>query len=342
MSGRPEDEDAGSAPWRCPQCRGELRAHADRLACVPCARDYPVFGGIPDLRVDAPAWVEPEADRERARSLLALPGDLPGSELAYRVFRRREGWSEREARHRSGQVAALAPRAEHDFDGWLRPAVSVGGPVLDLGCGAGGLLAALARRGVRGVGIDVSLEWLVVAQRIVAEHGGRPVLAAAMGESLPLADASTRAVISLDVLEHVGDQRRYIREIDRVLQPGGVCALATPNRFSLAPEPHVAVWGVGWLPRRWQRPYVWWRAAKPYDFCTLLSVLGLRRVVSVNTSLRPRIGPGIVPDDELRRFPAARARLARVYNRVAASAGLKFFVLPVCPFFRVIARKAAP
>jgi SAM-dependent methyltransferase len=301
-----------------------------------------VFGGIPDLRLDAPAWVEPEADRERARSLLTLPADSPASELAYRVFRRREGWSEREARYRSAQVAALAPRAERDFDGWLRPTVSVGGPVVDLGCGAGGLLAALVRRGVQGVGIDVSLEWLVVAHRIIVENGGRPLLAAAMAESLPLADASVRAVISLDVLEHVGDQRRYIQEVDRVLQPGGVCALATPNRFSLTPEPHVAVWGVGWLPRRWQRSYVWWRAAKRYEFCTLLSVLGLRRVVSVNTSLRPQIAPGIVPDDELRRFPAPRARLARLYNRVAARAGLKVVVLPVCPFFRVIARKAAP
>ena len=73
--------------------------------------------------------------------------------------------------------------------------------------------------------------------------GGDPLLAAAHAEALPLADGAVSGVISLDVIEHVAEPRRYLREIERVLAPGGNTALSTPNRFSLAAEPHVFVWG---------------------------------------------------------------------------------------------------
>lgn len=126
-----------------------------------------------------------------------------------------------------------------DVAGWLQPAINGDGTFLDLGCGAGMLLAASMGQGRSGIGIDVSMTWLVVAKRLVAEFGGEPILAAALGESLPLKHNSIDAVISLDVIEHVRDPGSYHRQIERVVRPGGRIALSTPNRFSdnrLAPS----------------------------------------------------------------------------------------------------------
>ncbi|MGI9188813.1 MAG: class I SAM-dependent methyltransferase [Longimicrobiaceae bacterium] len=142
--------------------------------------------------------------------------------------------------------------------------------VLDVGCGAGAFLAT-QRPGRPLVGIDISLEWLVVARRFLSAAGVTLDLAAAHAETLPLRDRATDAIVALDVIEHVGDQEATLREVDRVLAPGGTFAAATPHRFSLAAEPHVGVFGAGWLPRRWQPGYVRRRTGRRYDFVRLLS-----------------------------------------------------------------------
>ena len=51
----------------------------------------------------------------------------------------------------------------------------------------------------------------------------------------------------------------------------------TTNRFSIAPEPHVHLWGVGFLPRSWMPAYVRWRRGLAYDKHHLLSIFEVRR-----------------------------------------------------------------
>ena len=170
--------------------------------------------------------------------------------------------------------------------------------------------------------------------------GGDPLLAAAHAEALPLADGAVSGVISLDVIEHVAEPRRYLREIERVLAPGGNTALSTPNRFSLAAEPHVFVWGVGWLPRRWQKAYVHWRSGRPYDFVRLLSHRELRRVFRTETSLAAEIFAPQIPAEEITHFSRRRTWLASAYNRLVTRRGWQWLFLRIGPFFRIIARKS--
>ena len=68
-----------------------------------------------------------------------------------------------------------------------------------------------------------------------------------------------RSSSRLDLLEHVAGQKDLIGEAHRVLAPRGVLFLATPNRWSLAPESHVKVWGLGFLPRAWRAPALGFR-----------------------------------------------------------------------------------
>jgi 2-polyprenyl-3-methyl-5-hydroxy-6-metoxy-1,4-benzoquinol methylase len=325
-------------PWCCPRCRGSLDAAISRLTCLGCGSTYPIIAGIPDFRLDIPAWVAVEEDRAKAERLAATLAGRPASELVAHVFGARAGWTAADVSRRTREVTEGPARLGLDLDTWLEAATSRE-PFLDLGCGAGQLLAAAAGRGRHGIGVDVMLEWLVVARALIAEHGGTAVLAAAMAEALPLPSGSVRGVVSLDVIEHVGDQGGFLREIDRVLAPEGIAALATPNRFSLGAETHVGIWGVGWLPRRWQARYVRWRSGKAYDYCQLLGVLELRRLFARETSLRPHVLVPEIPRAHLRQFGRGKARLGVCYNALAGLTLARPVLQFIGPYFRVVASK---
>ncbi len=183
------------------------------------------------------------------------------------------------------------------------------------------------------------MTWLVVAERLIQEWGGDPVLAAAFGEALPLVNAGVDAVVSLDVIEHVVSPDRYLAETCRVLRPGGRAVLTTPNRFSLTAEPHVQVWGVGWLPQRWQAPFVRWRSGKTYDDTRLMGSAALIRRLRRNTDFSFRLVTPAVPQEDIARFKPLKAALAGTYNRVRGLPLLRPILLLVGPFYRVEAER---
>jgi ubiquinone/menaquinone biosynthesis C-methylase UbiE len=238
-------------------------------------------------------------------------------------------------------VLSAVSHLTRQVDEWLGDCFTPGAVSLDLGCGPGQLIAAAAQRGHSMMGIDVRLLWLLAAKRVILAHGGQPILAAALAEHMPLRSASVKAVVSLDVIEHVADVAAYLAEIDRVTASGGTVALSTPNRYSLAAEPHVGVWGVGWVPRRWQKQYVRWRKNVDYPYTCLLSVGEMHSLLREYTRLRPFMLVPQVPDYEIRRFPSYRKILARVYNVAARVGALRLPLLAIGPFFRVVAVKTA-
>lgn len=93
--------------------------------------------------------------------------------------------------------------------------------VLDLGCGMGGFLEGLGELGERVYPSDVSVEGLArCADR------GFPGGVVSSGYALPYADASFDLVCMFDAIEHIEDDARVMREVARILVPGGL-ALAT-------------------------------------------------------------------------------------------------------------------
>ncbi|HET7075069.1 MAG TPA: methyltransferase domain-containing protein [Mycobacterium sp.] len=103
--------------------------------------------------------------------------------------------------------------------------------VLEAGCGEGygaDLIAAVARR-VVAVDYDASA---------VAHVRGRyprvEVMQANLAE-LPLPDASVDVVVNFQVIEHLWDQAQFVAECARVLRPGGVLMVSTPNRITFSP-----------------------------------------------------------------------------------------------------------
>ncbi|MEO0370334.1 MAG: bifunctional 2-polyprenyl-6-hydroxyphenol methylase/3-demethylubiquinol 3-O-methyltransferase UbiG [Pseudomonadota bacterium] len=102
--------------------------------------------------------------------------------------------------------------------------------VLDLGCAGGFMAEALDDRGAQVTGIDPA-EQAIIAARQHAEREGRTIgYDVGVGEALPYSDARFDAVVCVDVLEHVADLNQVLREVTRVLVPGGRFMFDTINR----------------------------------------------------------------------------------------------------------------
>ena len=109
-----------------------------------------------------------------------------------------------------------------------------GKTVLDVGCAGGFMSEALDARGAAVTGIDPAEDAIAAAQAH-AQQGSRDIrYDVGVGEALPYADESFDAVVCVDVLEHVADLEQVIREIARVLKPGGLFLFDTINRNPIA------------------------------------------------------------------------------------------------------------
>lgn len=95
--------------------------------------------------------------------------------------------------------------------------------VLDVGAGAGTLARALAARGHTVTGLEASERFIAHARRL---GGASYVLGDAT--ALPFADGAFDAVVAGEVLEHLEDDRSAVRELFRVLAPGGVALVSVP------------------------------------------------------------------------------------------------------------------
>lgn len=188
------------------------------------------------------------------------------------------------------------------------------GPVLEVGCGTGGLLASANRRGVAIEGADVASRWLVVARKRLESADVR--LTVAHASALPWPDGIFSAVVADSLLEHLDDPSGALAECLRVARPGGRLVLWGPNRRSLLPDPHTGIWGLGWRSRRRQERIVrkktgreWKvRPASATDASRMASRAGWSRVVTS----APECPVGAVPGwlrrlyEVGRRVPVAR------------------------------------
>lgn len=95
--------------------------------------------------------------------------------------------------------------------------------ILEAGCGWGLNLAALEESGYRAAGLDVSRRSL---ERL--ERPGRRLIEADLTQPLPPARESFDAVLALDVIEHLDDDRAAVRRLAELVRPGGAVVISVP------------------------------------------------------------------------------------------------------------------
>ena len=102
--------------------------------------------------------------------------------------------------------------------------VSTGQKILELGAGAGELVQILKSQGYKITCVENSPIYL---RRLRAR--GFPAVKADLNQKLPLPSKSFTGVISLEVIEHLVEVDKFLREIFRVLKPKGWLIISTPN-----------------------------------------------------------------------------------------------------------------
>ena len=115
------------------------------------------------------------------------------------------------------------------FERHVRP-----GSLLDVGCGLGHFLTVAEARGWQPTGLEVSTSGIGLLERLKAERElsfgllKKPLLEA------DLSPGSFRAITMFEVIEHLSDPRAHFDRIYKLLEPGGVLYLTTPNFDSVS------------------------------------------------------------------------------------------------------------
>jgi ubiquinone/menaquinone biosynthesis C-methylase UbiE len=126
--------------------------------------------------------------------------------------------------------------------------------VLDVGFGNGMYVAAFVKAGAVVSGVEVNSALLDIAQSLLEQEGEKATLVVYDGGTLPFAEKSFDYVYSVSVLEHVTNPAALLKEVERILKPGGKFYLAFPNRFN-PKETHTGIYFLSYvsrdIARRW-------------------------------------------------------------------------------------------
>jgi SAM-dependent methyltransferase len=234
----------------------------------------------------------------------------PGTERPYQTD---EEWSQAVLARRTGAAAAL-----------LAPQLRAGMRLIDCGCGPGSITADLARAVAPGaaIGIDLRKEALLHARTLAREREiANVAFQAASVYQLPYADGSFDAAFSCAVLQHLSAPLLALKEMRRVLKPGGVIGIVDGSStvtFRYPTNPLLEAWDKF---RGLQREYNTGRPSEPLQLRVLLREAGFART-QASGNLATEAGPPAGSLEETRRHAENDLiRLRGVLGKLAIAQG---------------------
>jgi SAM-dependent methyltransferase len=184
-----------------------------------------------------------------------------------------------------------------------------GARLLNVGCGTGGFNVLARRSGADAWGVDASTEAAAIARLRVPEG----TIFCARAEALPFDDERFDVAYCYSTLEHVADAGHAVREMIRVLKPGGQLYVHTPNRWACF-EGHYKVFWLPGLPRPLSAAYLALRS-RPTAFLKTLRLVTLAECRSLVEAAGGRI-TRILDDGARRPVSGPLWPLVRAYYRL--------------------------
>ena len=326
----------------CPQCRDPVRAADGAYVCDRCSRIYPVLFGIPDFRLRPDRYLDLHAETAKATRLAEAAATRSFEQLLDFYYEITDDVPPELARRYKASILNGIRHADL-LAADLAAALAAAPPnavALDAGCGAGAMLVAADRRGVRVVGVDIALRWLVICRKRLDELGlAIPLICADLADP-PFAPASFDAVTAVDLVEHVPDIPSLVRALAVISRPGASLWLTAANGRTLGPHPSTRLWAIGWLPlgiRTWVVKKL--RGVDSLRHVNLISVPEMRRIAECAgltvAECRPR---RIAAPD--RRYPYVERKLMQLYRRLVEMPWMRGLLLQVGPAFELRLRRA--
>jgi SAM-dependent methyltransferase len=145
----------------------------------------------------------------------------------------------------------------------LRPHLPAARPlrVLDVGAAQGRTVIALQQRGHQAVGVEPWPEAIAAARVLAERHGTTVEIREGAAERLPFEDEEFDLVVAMSVLEHVEDLPQSLREVFRVLRPGGIFWFNSASSLSPRQDEIARFPLFGWYPLPLKRRVMRWAAA---------------------------------------------------------------------------------
>ena len=158
-----------------------------------------------------------------------------------------------------------------------------GTTALDMGCGAGLACEPLARLGARVTGVDAANE-TVAAARVHAVGAGLDI-DYRQGDAAAVAGQQFDLITCFEVIEHVTDPTVFVADLARLLAPGGLLIMSTPNRTWLSRLSIITAGeGLGLIPRG---THDWDKFLTPDELGAALAAAGLRVVDTTGFAYDP-------------------------------------------------------
>ena len=158
--------------------------------------------------------------------------------------------------------------------------------VLDVGCGAGLLCEPLAERGAAVTGIDATARNIEIARLHAAKSGLEIDYRHGLAEHLVEAPKRFDVVLNMEVIEHVADPARLMRDCGDLVAPGGLMIVATLSRTLRAYLLAIvgAEYVLRWLPKG---THDWRRFLKPEEIRAMVEPQGLETQEITGVSFNP-------------------------------------------------------
>lgn len=175
----------------CPGCKGKLLLEADALSCSSCRYAFPVVKGIPNMLLNVGKGRSIQDFEEEKRFYEEMFSNLKGYDDGHCI-----GYGH--------------DRIYAQFDGLER------GEVIEVGCGGGHHTNALAKRGFQVTAIDLSMNGLNAAKRLVEHEGQDALFVCGDVKRLPFEDKQFDVCFCSLILHHFISLDSIIRELARV------------------------------------------------------------------------------------------------------------------------------
>lgn len=135
-------------------------------------------------------------------------------------------------------VSTFAKRTAEECAAFLLPHLRAGAVVLDMGSGPGTITAGLARRAGRVIGLDASEEMVEAGRSLMKDRGiDNATFRLGSAYDLPWGNGYFDVVYSHQLLQHLADPVRALREARRVLKPGGLLAVREADYGTMVHAP---------------------------------------------------------------------------------------------------------